>query len=114
VIALKSIHLGSDEAELIRQNHAQAISELQQMPSASLKVVGPITLADNVFVLVPHGLGRVPSLVIGGLPNGAGAAGITAIFHSGQLGAPTFDETKSFCVKANLYSTTITQSFGVM
>lgn len=48
------------QAERVRREHETKISELQQQPGVSLKIIANISLPNGTPTLVAHGLGRAP------------------------------------------------------
>ena len=111
MIALKSIHLGSDEAELIRQNHEQAIKELQQQPAIGMASLGDVSLPNGQTVQIAHKLGRVPTFVWTSPIKTAGVTAGTLVDVGAILGV---DRTKYIALQANGFGATIVVTVAVM
>lgn len=62
-------------AEAVRRAHESAILDLQRLPSAQLRVLKDVSLADGIATPIPHGLGRVPQWVGISAVRGAASAG---------------------------------------
>ena len=56
--------LDDPDAEAVRQNTDQRIGELQKGPAAALIVVGDFVVPNAGSVIVPHSLGRRPTMVL--------------------------------------------------
>ena len=101
---LLNIVLEDTKAERVRVAHASAIATLQN----ARHVVSGVVLPSATLVYVSHGLGRTPSHVTLGTPQGATAAGsITQSTPSGM------DTTKQLALTANGYGATVTVTVEV-
>lgn len=69
------IKLDDTNAERVRVQHEQAITDLQKAPASSLKTVAGVSLANGAATPVPHTLGHAPSWVGISVPRGATSAG---------------------------------------
>lgn len=69
------IRLADPEAERARAEHHRALVELQRSPLAGALVVRDVLLPDGEAISVPHGLGRVPVIVIPSCVRGASTSG---------------------------------------
>ena len=99
---LVTMKLEDPAAEQVRVSHQRAIEALQQSPAATESIVSGISLPNGAAVLIPHRLGRVPSIVNLGVPVGATAAGYIVETRNGV------DRAKFVKLTANGYGATIT------
>ena len=102
MIRLLTIKLDDPKAEQVRVSTQAAIAELQAAPSANESIVTGVSLPDAAAVLIPHRLGRTPSIVTVGVPVGATAAGYIVETRDGV------DRSKFIKLTANSYGATIT------
>lgn len=103
------IRLVDSDAERVRQDHHQAIVELQQLPAAALRPISDVALPDAVAVTVPHGLGRAPLWV--------GVSAVRGPVTSGRIeevrgGAN--DRSRAVVLKASGFGATITVDLAVL
>lgn len=103
------IKLDDDAAERVRRSHAQAISNLQTMPSASMVVIPNVSLADTVATPVAHTLGRAPTFVRESTPRGAVSAG-----RIDEIRDNSVDRTRFVLLKATGFGATITVDIQVL
>jgi len=103
-MALKPIakRLDDVDAEAVRRSHAQAIEELQAAPAMRTRIIKDVVVPDNGTVLVAHGLGRVPEIVLTSPERGAAAVGVLG---EGRVG---FDRAKYIQLRANGFAAPIT------
>lgn len=92
----------------MRRSHEEAIRTLQTVPAASLKVIGPIELADGVETHVAHGLGRAPAWVSPSAVRGPSTSG-----HIEELRAGV-DRSRVIVLKASGYGATVTVEVAVL
>ncbi len=95
--------LADVNSERVRREHDAKIVELQNTPSASMKFISNVQLADTVATPIPHGLGRAPKFVTESTPRGATAAGRIDEIRDGSQ-----DRTKVIVLKATGFGATIT------
>lgn len=91
--------------EAVRQDHAAAISELQNLPFAGARVISDVTLADGIATPVAHGLGRAPLFVSASCPRGPSTSGRIEEIRSTS---GTLDRRKYAVLKASGFGATIT------
>ena len=89
--------------DAVRQDHAAAIGELQNLPAASMRVIQGVELADGIATPVAHGLGRPAAWVRESCPRGAATAGLVEEIRTG-----TGDRRKVVVLRATGWGATIT------
>jgi hypothetical protein len=110
------IRLDDPAAERARDSHAAAIEELQSLPAAQLTIVGEFVVPDGGSVLVNHGLGRKPRMVILSPPRvefgtpGLVAGGLGPI----DLPGPTVDRTQQLRIFATGFGVPLTVVVAVL
>jgi hypothetical protein len=90
-------------AEVVRRDTEKAITQLQGLPSAAMRILSDKSLADGVATPIAHGLGRVPSMVTCSLPRGAVSTG-----RIEEVRSSAFDRTRFVVLKATGWGATIT------
>lgn len=75
MIPLLPVKLADEQLERVRRNHADAIGELQKLPSSAARIVYNVSLADGVSTPIAHGLGRRPTFVSHSVVRGASTTG---------------------------------------
>lgn len=96
------------DAERNRREHAQAITDLQALPSSSARIIPAVVLVSGVTTTVAHGLGHVPTMIVVSVPRGAVLAGYVT-----ELRVASVDRTKYVQLVANGYGATITVDIEV-
>lgn len=106
--------LEDPDAEQVRRSHAQAITELQGLPAAGLKVIKGVSLPNGKDVFVSHGLGREPSIVLVSppYPNIATVGAIHEV--RGVSGAQAIDRSRAIVLKADGFGLTVTVDVAVL
>lgn len=99
--ALLALTLADADADRVRRNHAEAITELQATPAAGARVLRGVELADGIDTPVAHGLPRAPSFVTCSVPRGAIAAGYLEEVRSGT-------DRRAVVLRATGYGATVT------
>jgi hypothetical protein len=89
--------------EEMRRDHRAAIAELQTLPLAGAVIKRDVTLQSGVATPVPHGLGRIPNIVIPSVPRGAVSAGFIVEVRDGK-----FRRDQYITLTASGYGATIT------
>lgn len=105
----QDIKLVDDASERVRRSHAQAISELQTLPSSSMRIIANVQLPDSTNVPVPHGLGRVPVFVRESNPRNAVSTGRIDEIRDG-----TVDRSRYVVLRASGWGATIIIDVQVM
>jgi hypothetical protein len=100
---LTAIKLENDNAERVRREHHDAITEIQKKPAVNSLTISDVQLANGVTTPISHGLGKAPTHVTPSAPRGATAAGYIVEIRDG-----TVDRTKQIALQANSYGATIT------
>lgn len=100
---LPQTHLPDPALESVRQDLTAIVSEIQQLPFASMRVVQGVVLDDGVETPVSHGLGRPPVWVRESAPRGPMTAGIVEEVRTGGI-----DRRKSVLLKASGWGASIT------
>jgi len=99
VIRPLDIRLDGD-AERVRQSHADAIREIQDLPMSSVRVIADVVLPNGSGVQVAHKLGRRPLACFVSPPRGAAATGQVQDFgQRTPTGAPN-DLTQTLSLRA--------------
>jgi hypothetical protein len=106
---LSNTRLADADAERVRQEHAAAIGELQNLPASALRVVRDVVLADGVETPVSHGLGRPPAWSSVSCPRNPSSSGRIEEVRSGG-----HDRAKVVVLKASGWGATITVDLAVM
>jgi len=72
---IKTGQLDDPKIEEFRRNIARCLRELQEMPASSTVIIESVSLVDSTATVIPHGLGRVPRIVLVSPPRSATATG---------------------------------------
>jgi hypothetical protein len=99
---LATTRLADPALERVRQEHADAITELQRAPLAEAHVVENVRLADGVPTPVAHWLGRLPIYVRESCPRGASSTGRVDEIRTGS-----HDRSKYVVLQASGWGATI-------
>ena len=106
---LTQTRLEDPQLERVRQEHAEAIAELQRAPAVGLRVIADVSLADGTATFVPHGLGR-PALWVGvSVPRNATTSGRVVESRTGAG-----DRAKGVVLTASGYGATIVVDLAVL
>lgn len=97
--------LRDPDAEAARSNADQRIRELQDKPGVQSRIINDVVLPNAAVVLVSHGLGRRPRIVLLSPPRGASSIGI---IEEKVLSTENPDRTKFVALKASGMTTTVT------
>jgi hypothetical protein len=89
-------------AEVVRRDTEKAITQLQGLPGASIRVLSDKSLADGVVTPIAHGLGREPVIVIPSAPRGPTSTG-----RIEEIRSSAHDRTKYVVLEANDWGATI-------
>jgi hypothetical protein len=110
-----STRLSDEDAERVRRNHEQRISELQALPAAGMRVLKGIQLPPSTDVVISHGLGRAPQFVLVSPVIGALTGGGVLIreFRGVTNAGSPIDAAKSICLRADIATNTITVDVAV-
>lgn len=100
---LTPIKLADDNAERVRREHHDAISEIQKKASVNSLTIADVQLVNAVTTPISHALGKAPTHVTPSAPRGATAAGYITEIRDG-----TVDRTKQIQLQANGFGATIT------
>lgn len=101
--ALDGSKLTDATAERVRRSQHEAIQELQGKPAATAEIKNDVVLPDSAIVLVAHGLGRRPRIVLVSPPRGPIAIGIIE-----ERVVENPDRTRYVALKASGMGTTVT------
>lgn len=103
-----TVRLADADAEKIRRNHDQRISELQALPAAAMTVIRNVSLPTGAAVAVAHGLGRAPLWVSESIVRGSTSAGAVSDLGSVDLNGNPIDRSKVVVLFALGFGVTIT------
>lgn len=104
-----SVRLKDADAEKVNRDHTARITELQQLPCASLAVIANRELADGVETPITHNLGRAPLWVRESCVRGAVTTGRIEEVRPGK-----YDRTKVVILKATGWGATVTIDLAVL
>lgn len=107
-MAVNSIRLADPDAERVRQSHARAIADLQSGPAASTRVILDVIVPNNGAVLVPHGLGRIPRIVLVSPVRGAATVGVIGELRGTHPSGAAIDRRQSVCITAAGFGADVT------
>ena len=93
------------------RDHAAKINELAKQPSASMRVIADVELADGIETPVAHKLGRSPTFVRESCPRGALSTGR---IDEVRDPAKQVDRSKFVVLKATGWGATIVIDVQVM
>jgi hypothetical protein len=105
--------LSDATAERVRRSHAEAITEIQDLPATSIRCIPNVELPNAVGVQVPHRTGKKVRCWTSP-PRGGGAGG--GIFDFGATtpaGRPN-DQTQFVCLFATGFGATVVVDVFVM
>lgn len=109
-----TIKLDDDQAERVHRNIEQRLLEIQASPALSSMTLANVVLADNAETVVPHGLGRIPTVLVSP-PMGAASGGVIRDFGSkSPLTGVINDRTKSILLRCDGFGAAITVNIVVM
>lgn len=100
--------LSDSDAEDVRRNHERRITELQQMPAASMVIVRNVALPSGTAIPVAHGLGREPRWVGVSLVRGSTSAGAVSDLGFTDPSGNPIDRSKVVMLFALAFGSTVT------
>lgn len=104
------IRLPDNDAEAVRRNTDQRITEIAKRPAIAMEVLKGITLADGVDTPIAHGLGRAPDFIRESCQRGGTSTGrITEVRD-----AKKYDRSKTIVLRANGWGASIVVDVQVM
>lgn len=102
--------LRDPEAEEVRRNHEQRLSELLELPCVRLKSLGEFELEDGVPKTIAHGLDRKPEQIIISPPRGSSlTAGLVQ-----EIREAAFNRAKVIVLKASDFGATVRVDVSVL
>lgn len=113
-----TVKLEDPDAESVRRNLSDRITELQRLPFAGARIIRDVELPPSVEVTIRHGLGRAPLWVGVSVLRNPTLAALTAGFiddlgSAYQSGLP-IDRTKFLSLVAFFFGATITVDLVVL
>lgn len=105
--------LEDDAAESVRRNHEQRLGEFAafvvSIVMSDAKVISGVVIPDASDVLVAHGLGRAPKMVIVSPARNANSVGMIREFRGrNPFTGALIDSTQVVCLRADAFVTAIT------
>lgn len=93
-------------AERVRRSHHEALKELQGLPVVTTEIKRDVALVSGAVTLIPHGLGRAPTITLVSPPRGPVTVGMIEEIIDRAAGNP--DRTRFVALKASGMGATVT------